>query len=430
MVADPIKTISDTLATYGGGHRPECSSRRWRTGGTFTFTAETASRRPKPACRARARQDRDSTDPTVTVDGQRRHRRRRRRCREPGRASRRRARRVRGREREQVSISTVGPTGATTSVAQGDQALLYLLHPARAVSLDSLRVQDGGGRDRRGDPRHHLHHRRLRVVPASQVTPATITAFLTILGFSLYDTVVVFDKVQENQRTLTATGRSTYGEMVNRSFNQVLMRSLSTSFVALHAGALAAVRRCGALRRERRSRTSPSRSPPVCSSVRTRRSSSPRRCSRGGRRSEPQYRGLAERHARTSARNRWRPCGVDRGAGAFRIDRHGGRRDGVDGDVAGRSRPRRTSAGSRAARRPMPRARFSPAPASNAAASGSSTALTPRRSRRRSATQGTLECGSTSPRCGSSCRDIPDWPSRASSSATSRRCWRPPTRSR
>jgi preprotein translocase subunit SecF len=66
-----------------------------------------------------------------------------------------------------------------------------------------------------------------------QVSPATVTAFLTILGFSLYDTVVVFDKVVEFQRSLTATGRSTYGEMVNRSLNAVLMRSLSTSLVAL-----------------------------------------------------------------------------------------------------------------------------------------------------------------------------------------------------
>ncbi len=66
-----------------------------------------------------------------------------------------------------------------------------------------------------------------------QVSPATVTAFLTILGFSLYDTVVVFDKVVEFQRTLTATGRSTYGEMVNRSLNAVLMRSVSTSLVAL-----------------------------------------------------------------------------------------------------------------------------------------------------------------------------------------------------
>jgi preprotein translocase subunit SecF len=65
------------------------------------------------------------------------------------------------------------------------------------------------------------------------VSPATVTAFLTILGFSLYDTVVVFDKISEYQRSLTATGRMTYGEMVNKSLNAVLMRSLSTSFVAI-----------------------------------------------------------------------------------------------------------------------------------------------------------------------------------------------------
>ncbi len=66
-----------------------------------------------------------------------------------------------------------------------------------------------------------------------QVTPATVTAFLTILGFSLYDTVVVFDKVRENTGSLAAIGRTTYSEMVNRSLNQVLMRSLSTTLVAL-----------------------------------------------------------------------------------------------------------------------------------------------------------------------------------------------------
>jgi preprotein translocase subunit SecF len=65
------------------------------------------------------------------------------------------------------------------------------------------------------------------------VSPATVTAFLTILGFSLYDTVVVYDKIKENERTLLATGRSTYPEMVNRSLNAVLMRSLSTTIVAL-----------------------------------------------------------------------------------------------------------------------------------------------------------------------------------------------------
>ena len=65
------------------------------------------------------------------------------------------------------------------------------------------------------------------------VTPATVTAFLTILGFSLYDTVVVFDKIRENSASIAAMGRSTYGETANRSLNQVLMRSLSTSLVAL-----------------------------------------------------------------------------------------------------------------------------------------------------------------------------------------------------
>jgi preprotein translocase subunit SecF len=66
-----------------------------------------------------------------------------------------------------------------------------------------------------------------------EVTPATVIAFLTILGFSLYDTVVVFDKVKENEVLLGTAKGMTYSEMVNRSLNQVLTRSLNTSFVAL-----------------------------------------------------------------------------------------------------------------------------------------------------------------------------------------------------
>ncbi len=66
-----------------------------------------------------------------------------------------------------------------------------------------------------------------------EVTPATVVAFLTILGFSLYDTVVVFDKVGENTARLGSVRGDTYSEMVNRSLNQVLMRSINTSFVAL-----------------------------------------------------------------------------------------------------------------------------------------------------------------------------------------------------
>lgn len=67
----------------------------------------------------------------------------------------------------------------------------------------------------------------------SEVTPATVIAFLTILGFSLYDTVIVFDKVKENEATLGAERADTYSAMVNRSLNQVLARSLNTSLTAV-----------------------------------------------------------------------------------------------------------------------------------------------------------------------------------------------------
>jgi preprotein translocase subunit SecF len=65
-----------------------------------------------------------------------------------------------------------------------------------------------------------------------EVTPATVTGLLTILGFSLYDTVVVFDKVRENTKNLRAT-RRTYAEAANLAVNQTLVRSINTSIVAL-----------------------------------------------------------------------------------------------------------------------------------------------------------------------------------------------------
>lgn len=70
-------------------------------------------------------------------------------------------------------------------------------------------------------------------VTGIEVTPATVIAFLTILGFSLYDTVVVFDKIKENTPQLSTVKGLTYTGMANRSLNEVLMRSLNTSFVAL-----------------------------------------------------------------------------------------------------------------------------------------------------------------------------------------------------
>jgi preprotein translocase subunit SecF len=66
-----------------------------------------------------------------------------------------------------------------------------------------------------------------------EVTPATVIAVLTILGYSIYDGIVVFDKVDENTRLVSSTGGLSYGGMVNVSLNQALMRSLNTTITAL-----------------------------------------------------------------------------------------------------------------------------------------------------------------------------------------------------
>ncbi|WP_166847901.1 protein translocase subunit SecF [Isoptericola sp. BMS4] len=66
-----------------------------------------------------------------------------------------------------------------------------------------------------------------------EVTPSTVIGFLTILGFSLYDKMVVFDKVRENTADLLTQSRSTYEERANLAVNQTLVRSINTSVVAL-----------------------------------------------------------------------------------------------------------------------------------------------------------------------------------------------------
>ena len=66
-----------------------------------------------------------------------------------------------------------------------------------------------------------------------EVTPATVIGFLTILGYSLYDTVVVFDKVRENTKGIATSGKSTYSQAANLAVNQTLVRSFNTSLIAL-----------------------------------------------------------------------------------------------------------------------------------------------------------------------------------------------------
>jgi preprotein translocase subunit SecF len=66
-----------------------------------------------------------------------------------------------------------------------------------------------------------------------QVSPATVIGLLTILGYSLYDTVVVFDKVRENTAPILGTRKTTYSEAANLALNQTLVRSINTSLTAL-----------------------------------------------------------------------------------------------------------------------------------------------------------------------------------------------------
>ncbi|MFI0789946.1 protein translocase subunit SecF [Streptomyces lydicus] len=66
-----------------------------------------------------------------------------------------------------------------------------------------------------------------------EVTPGTVIGLLTILGYSLYDTVVVFDSLKEASKDITKQNRFTYGEIANRSINGTLVRSINTTVVAL-----------------------------------------------------------------------------------------------------------------------------------------------------------------------------------------------------
>lgn len=135
-----------------------------------------------------------------------------------------------GQDLREVSINTVGPTWGD-EVSRKALYALMLFFLVLAVYL-SLRFESKMAASAIVAVIHDIAFTvGVYAIVGFEVTPATVTAFLTILGFSLYDTVVVFDKIKEN--TVSVGGRVTYADMVDRSLNQVLMRSLSTSLVAL-----------------------------------------------------------------------------------------------------------------------------------------------------------------------------------------------------
>jgi preprotein translocase subunit SecF len=232
VIADPIQTIRETLAEYGQVEPNDVQFQGLEgSGGSFTFAANKAVT-PSEEALNRALAKSELQGQKVTVDGQNVTVTATKLPASPTERVAEALAKYAGAERQDVSISTVGPTWGHEVSQKALKALIYFFillaiylsfrfEMKMAVSAIVAVIHD------------IIFTVGVYALFHFPVTPATITAFLTILGFSLYDTVVVFDKVRENQRTLTATGRSTYGEMVNRSLNQVLMRSLSTSLVAL-----------------------------------------------------------------------------------------------------------------------------------------------------------------------------------------------------
>lgn len=135
-----------------------------------------------------------------------------------------------GVDRQDASIEAVGPTFGALVARQAVIALVVFL--GFAVLFIAWRLQ---WKMAVAGIVALLHDLAITVgvysVTGFEVTPATVVAVLTILGYSLYDTVVVFDKVGENEDTFH--DEDTYTGIVNRSMNQVLVRSLATSFTSL-----------------------------------------------------------------------------------------------------------------------------------------------------------------------------------------------------
>ncbi len=134
--------------------------------------------------------------------------------------------------REQVSINYVGPTWGSQITQKALQALIAFF--IAVVAYISIRFEPKMALAAFIAMLHDLAVTvGIYALFGFQVTPDTVIAVLTILGYSLYDTVVVFDRVRDNTKPFAASGRMTYSAMVNLSMNQTLARSINTSMVAI-----------------------------------------------------------------------------------------------------------------------------------------------------------------------------------------------------
>jgi preprotein translocase subunit SecF len=133
---------------------------------------------------------------------------------------------------DKISITTVGPTWGSSITNKAIEALIIFFvvvaiyisirfEPKMALAAFIAMIHDV------------LVAIGIYSIFNFQVTPDTVVAILTILGYSLYDTVVVFDRVRDNTKGIGSSGRLTYPQLINLSMNQTLARSINTSMVAI-----------------------------------------------------------------------------------------------------------------------------------------------------------------------------------------------------
>jgi preprotein translocase subunit SecF len=134
---------------------------------------------------------------------------------------------------DKVSVSSVGPSWGASVSSKALQALLIflaLVTVAMAIYFRTWKMAVSA-------LVALLHDLVVTVgiyaLSGFEVTPASMIGFLTILGYSLYDTVVVFDKVRENTTEAFGNGRSSFARAANLAVNQTLVRSINTTIVAL-----------------------------------------------------------------------------------------------------------------------------------------------------------------------------------------------------
>jgi preprotein translocase subunit SecF len=231
VLDDPVQDFSDDLAAYGQIPDADVILERNEagTGGTFTIPAKITPTKARIEAVAKAH---GVTVDKITIKGKNATVVVNKLPASPVDRVTDALAKYANAERGDVNVSTVGPTWGEQVTRKAVQAMVifFLL---LAVYL-SFRFEWKMSVASIAAVLHDiLFTVGVYALFQFEVSPATVTAFLTILGFSLYDTVVVFDKVKENEAILNSVGRSTYSDMVNKSLNSVLMRSLSTSFVAL-----------------------------------------------------------------------------------------------------------------------------------------------------------------------------------------------------